>query len=40
MQLRHPNLIRLYGVLEVPTRGLSLVLELAAGGSLRSVLSD
>ena len=30
----HPNLIRLFGVLEIPDRGLALVLELADGGAL------
>jgi serine/threonine protein kinase len=28
------------GILEIPQQGLSLVLELAAGGSLRSILTD
>ena len=36
----HPNLIRLFGVLEIPDRGLALVLELADGGALRQVLND
>jgi hypothetical protein len=30
----------MHGVLEIPLKGLSLVLELAGGGSLRAVLSD
>ena len=37
---QHPNLIRLFGVLEIPNKGLSLVLELAEGGSLRQILND
>ena len=37
---QHPNLIRLFGVLEIPDRGLALVLELADGGALRQVLND
>jgi len=36
----HPNLIGLFGVLEIPDRGLALVLELADGGALRQVLND
>eukprot|EP01047_Picozoa_sp_COSAG01_P028198 COSAG01_NODE_1887_length_8982_cov_15.771474_4_plen_441_part_00 len=40
MRLDHPNLIKLFGVLQVHGRGLALVLELAEGGSLRAVLSD
>lgn len=40
LRLQHPHLIELFGVLEIPQHGLSLVLELADGGSLRSVLTD
>ena len=40
MRLDHEHLIRLFGVLQIPARGLALVLELAEGGSLRAVLSD
>ena len=40
MRLQHPNLIELYGILHIPRHGLSLVTELADGGSLRSVLDD
>jgi hypothetical protein len=32
--------MQMHGVLEIPLKGLSLVLELAGGGSLRAVLSD
>ena len=39
-QLRHENLIRLFGLIDVPHRGLALVLELAPCGSLRSVLDN
>ena len=39
-QLWHPNLIRLFGVVELPERGPALLMELATGGSLRDVLSD
>eukprot|EP01045_Picozoa_sp_COSAG04_P020058 COSAG04_NODE_2013_length_4999_cov_66.515510_1_plen_1522_part_00 len=34
------NIIRLFGVTEVPERGLALVLELASGGSLEKILHD
>ena len=40
INLVHPNLIRIYGILEVPQVGLALVLELATGGSLRAVLDN
>jgi hypothetical protein len=40
LRLDHPNLIQLFGVLEIPAHGLALVLELADGGSLRTVLDD
>jgi hypothetical protein len=40
LRLEHPNLVQLYGVLQIPARGLALVLELAEGGSLRAVLDD
>ena len=40
LRLDHRHLIQLFGVLEIPQTGLVLVLELAAGGSLRAVLSD
>ena len=40
LRLQHPCLIELFGILEIPRHGLSLVLECAAGGSLRTVLSD
>ena len=40
LRLEHPNLVNLYGVLEIPQRGIALVLELCTGGSLRSVLED
>jgi serine/threonine protein kinase len=39
-RLEHPNLIRLFGIVEFSGRGLALVLELAHGGSLQHVLSD
>jgi len=39
-RLQHPNLIEFFGVLQIPRRGLALVLEFADGGSLWSVLSD
>ena len=39
-RIQHAHLIELFGILALPQRGLSLVLELAEGGSLRSVLSD
>ena len=38
-KLRHPNLVQLYGVLEVE-QGVALVLEIAGGGSLRDVLKS
>ena len=40
LRLDHRNLVQLFGVLEIPQTGLVLVLELAGGGSLRSILSD
>ena len=40
LRLNHRNLVQLFGVLEIPQTGLVLVLELAGGGSLRSILSD
>jgi serine/threonine protein kinase len=39
-RLHHPNLTRLFGMVELPDRGPALVMELAAGGSLRNVLAD
>lgn len=39
-QLRHPNLIRLFGMVQLPGRGPALLMELATGGSLRDVLSN
>ncbi len=36
----HPNLIRIFGIVERPEHGPVLVMELAHGGSLRGVLSD
>jgi serine/threonine protein kinase len=42
-QLRHDNLVRMYGFVRLPGQGPALVLELAAGpvpGGLRGVLSD
>ncbi len=39
-QLRHPNLIRLFGLVLLPERGPALLMELAAGGSLRDALSN
>ena len=39
IQLNHKNLVKIYGVVEVPGYGPALVLELA-GRSLRSALSD
>ena len=38
LQLDHPHLIEFRGVLEIPGRGMALVLELATGGSLRKLL--
>eukprot|EP01043_Picozoa_sp_COSAG02_P062007 COSAG02_NODE_8453_length_2567_cov_2.266613_1_plen_696_part_00 len=40
LQLDHPHLIQFHGLLEVPRRGMALVLQLATGGALRTVLSD
>jgi hypothetical protein len=40
LRLDHDNLIQLFGVLEIPARGLALVMELADGGSIRTVLDD
>ena len=34
LQLDHPHLIEFHGLLEIPGRGMALVLELATGGSL------
>ena len=39
-KLHHENLVRIYGIVEVPTHGLVLVMELACGGALRDVLCD
>eukprot|EP01043_Picozoa_sp_COSAG02_P049345 COSAG02_NODE_4946_length_4801_cov_2.406423_1_plen_931_part_00 len=39
-RLQHPHLVELFGILEIPEHGFSLVMELADGGSLRDVLSD
>ena len=39
-RLHHPNLVTVYGLCEMPTGALSLVMELADGGSLQNVLSD
>jgi len=39
-KLRHPNLVQHFGLCELPTRGLSLVMELAQGGCLHNVLID
>jgi serine/threonine protein kinase len=39
-QLRHGNLIRLFGVVDLVEHGPVLVMEIATGGSLREVLSD
>jgi serine/threonine protein kinase len=38
MRLNHPNLVQLFGLCELPTLGLSLVMELAPGGCLQQVL--
>jgi receptor-interacting serine/threonine-protein kinase 2 len=38
--VRHANLVRIFGAIEVPGHGLALVMELAHGGSLRHVLSN
>jgi serine/threonine protein kinase len=40
MKLSHPNLVRLFGVLNDPTHGPCLLLELCEGGSLSSVLNE
>ena len=40
LRLQHAHLVELYGILEIPSHGLALVLELAEGGSLRAVLTD
>ena len=40
LRLRHDNIITLFGILEIPERGVSTVLELAAGGSLERVLHE
>ena len=39
-KLHHENLVRIFGIVEVPTHGLVLVMELACGGALRDVLCD
>ena len=39
-RLRHPNLVQLFGVVERDDIGMSLVMELCEGGSLRQVLDD
>ena len=39
-RLQHHNLVKVYGLCELPTGALSLVMELADGGSLQNVLSD
>ena len=39
-RLHHENLIRIFGMIEVKTHGVGLVMELASGGALRDVLSD
>ena len=40
VQLKHSNLVPMYGVIEDLQRGPALVLELCPGGSLRSALDD
>jgi serine/threonine protein kinase len=40
LRLDHPHLIQLHGVLQIPQRGLAIVLELAHGGSLRAILDN
>ena len=40
-RLSHPNLVKVFGLCELPSRGaLSLVMELAEGGSMHNVLLD
>ena len=39
-RLRHPNLVQLFGVVERDDIGMSLVMELCEGDSLRQALDD
>lgn len=39
-RLKHPNLVHIFGLCELSERGLSLMMELAQGGCVRTVLTN